>query len=203
MDRSYYSGISNDIILEFPVYAYLIAHPKGNILFDTGLPLVVWQGKTDVGLDSGLKGIPGDSAGLLEEIAKKGFSAEDVAILINSHNHHDHAGANLLFPGSRYVPAVKENCDIFGDGSVCLLPTPGHSPDHQCLLVRGQYKQVLLIGDACFRAANLYELLPPMIVDDPEEALRSLEMLRDITKIRETVVLTAHDSSITGDPIIF
>lgn len=54
--------------------------------------------------------------------------------------------------------------DVFGDGSVRLVATPGHTAGHQSLLVEGR---LLLIGDACYcRAALDADVLPPFAADE-------------------------------------
>jgi N-acyl homoserine lactone hydrolase len=89
-----------------------------------------------------------------------------------SHSHPDHAGNIEMFPntmlvqrveyewaGSRQdtvafnkkhtVKLIDGDHDIFGDGSLVLLSTPGHTPGHQSLLVRlPKTGPVILSGDA-------------------------------------------------------
>lgn len=205
-NRRYFTGGSKDSILKLPIFAFLILHPRGMLLFDTGFSPELWSGVSTIELTSGLNAKPGNSEGILREIEKQRYSHKDISIIVNSHNHLDHAGGNSLFPGVSLVLQGREeemcgDYDLFGDGSILLLPTPGHSGDHQSLLVRGGDKQVLLTGDACFRPNNLTNLLPPLILEDRGEALKSMERLRDMSKARETVVLTSHDPYATGEKI--
>src|SRR5262249_54013218 len=63
------------------------------------------------------------------------------------------AGANVAglkpFMGSdRKVEALTSDKDVFGDGTVVILRTPGHTPGHQALLVRlKDMGPVILSGD--------------------------------------------------------
>jgi glyoxylase-like metal-dependent hydrolase (beta-lactamase superfamily II) len=53
--------------------------------------------------------------------------------------------------------------DVFGDGSLRLVPTPGHTKGHQSLLVENR---VLLVGDACYcRLALDLDALPAFATD--------------------------------------
>lgn len=205
MERSRYTGIVNDLILELPVFIFLIIHPQGCILFDTGPPAELWLGQASIELAPGMIATRGCSSGLVREIERLGHSLDDIAIIVNSHTHLDHAGGNSLIVGARnYVQDrgdVKGDDDLFGDGSIHLLATPGHSPDHQSMLVRGKNRQVLLTGDACFRPANLIDFKLPLIVEDREQALRSLIRLREISTESGTMVLTSHDPAATGECI--
>ena len=69
--------------------------------------------------------------------------------------------------------------DLFGDGSVLLVSTPGHSAGHCSVLVRSSGKSVLLAGDCCYSAKNWKEDILPGHMVDPENALKSLKWLKD------------------------
>jgi N-acyl homoserine lactone hydrolase len=206
MDRRCFGGGSGDAILELPVFAFLIIHPQGRILFDTGLPGELWTGRSSLELTPGLTARRGCSSGLVKEIEGRGYALGTIPLIVNSHTHLDHAGGNSLVRGARCYERIglgyQRNYDLFGDGSIYILATPGHANDHQSLLVRGQNRQVLLTGDACFRPANLTDLKLPLLVADQGQALRSLKKLRDISRAAATVVLTSHDPAATGEQVV-
>ena len=53
--------------------------------------------------------------------------------------------------------------DVFGDGSVVLVPTPGHTKGHQSLLIENR---MMLVGDACYcRLALDLDALPAYAAD--------------------------------------
>jgi glyoxylase-like metal-dependent hydrolase (beta-lactamase superfamily II) len=57
-----------------------------------------------------------------------------------------------MFPGMRAAPhklmSDTEDYDVFGDGKVIRIPTPGHTPDSAVLLVRlKNHRPVILAGD--------------------------------------------------------
>jgi glyoxylase-like metal-dependent hydrolase (beta-lactamase superfamily II) len=84
--------------------------------------------------------------------------------------------------------------DIYGDGSLVLLPTPGHSVGSMSLLVRrGSKAPLLLVGDVTYDP----ELLSRGIVPDTGAREAQLETARRIVALGEAlpglVVLAAHD----------
>lgn len=72
--------------------------------------------------------------------------------------------------------------DLYGDGSVVLLPTPGHTPGHQSLRLRLEGEELVLCADACYFADWMdSEETPPYGFDKHQElaSLRKLRSLRD------------------------
>ncbi|MDP4159941.1 MAG: N-acyl homoserine lactonase family protein [Bacillota bacterium] len=223
MERSVFSGRSHDQVLELPVFAFLIVHPQSYILFDTGLPSELWLSQTSLKLTEGLTAITGESTGLLGELKRKGYDPSKISVVVNSHGHLDHASGNCLLPQARIYRKADENSnaavtaefdeslrktvfvkgdyDLFGDGLVRMLATPGHSSDHQSLLVQGENRSALFTGDACFRPANLESLILPLIVENREQALSSLKRLKEISLTENVIVFTTHDPLATDEKI--
>jgi N-acyl homoserine lactone hydrolase len=67
--------------------------------------------------------------------------------------------------------------DVFGDGSVVCLPTPGHTVGHQSLRVQLEGGDVVLAADACYFCQTLRERRLPRHVHDREAMLASLDRL--------------------------
>lgn len=219
IERGIFTGRENDGCLDLPVVAYLIRHPKGVVLFDTGLPPAVSASGQPMQLGPGVTAYPASSGGILRQLRLTGLKAEDIVIIINSHLHPDHAGGNTLFPQacfyiqegeiktaladgtydeSLFGPSSRfsrvSGClDLFGDRTCCLVETPGHSPGHQSMIVTSDHHKVLLVGDACLRPGNLKGHEIPLIVHDQDKAFRSLSRLRDIALAEQAIVLTSHD----------
>jgi N-acyl homoserine lactone hydrolase len=73
---------------------------------------------------------------------------------------------------------VGDEADLFGDGSVRLFHTPGHTPGHLSLLLRlAGGEQLLLTADAAYAQSTLDERLVPLFVDDKDAYLASLDRL--------------------------
>lgn len=67
------------------------------------------------------------------------------------------------FETGHEVELVEGRHDLFGDGAVVAVPTPGHTAGHQSLLIEGR---LLLVGDACYcRLALDDDVLPPISAD--------------------------------------
>ena len=80
--------------------------------------------------------------------------------------------------GEPYGPFAHTH-DLFADGSVRLVSTPGHAPGHCSVLVRtASAGDVLLCGDACGAERGLYDLHPMAIYVDREAVLASLRSIQ-------------------------
>ena len=82
----------------------------------------------------------------------------------------------------RPVLEVEGEHDLFGDGTVVLLPTPGHTPGHQSVRLRLDGGDLVLCADACYFADWMdSEETPPYGFDKGQEveSVRRLRALRD------------------------
>jgi N-acyl homoserine lactone hydrolase len=161
----------------FPGHCYLIHHTQGWFLWDTGIDDAVAQLPNqqlvyhEWGPGTGpIWRKPITLAAQLEEIHVK---PTDIKLMAVSHSHPDHAGNIEMFPntlmlvqrveyewaGSRQdtvafnkkhpVKLIDGDYDIFGDGSLVLLSTPGHTPGHQSLLVRLPKTGTVILTSIC------------------------------------------------------
>ncbi|MBV9891309.1 MAG: N-acyl homoserine lactonase family protein [Rhizobacter sp.] len=108
-------------------------------------------------------------------------------------------GANVAafapwISGGRKVEPQAADDDVFGDGTVVVLRTPGHTPGHQSLLVRLKEKgAVLLTGDAAHFHENYESDGVPSFNYDRAETIASLERLKQIEKNLKATVVIQHD----------
>jgi N-acyl homoserine lactone hydrolase len=159
-------GLTRDDVFNpnFSDPCFLVMHPKGILLFDTGL-MDAQVGRpiyeNMVGFEGQLK-----TKSLRGELANIGVTASMITYLAISHSHWDHVGNGNDYAGSTWLArkpeyevmfgpnanaTAKKNYDalanakiqyidgdhdVFGDGSVVLLSTPGHTPGHQSLYVK-------------------------------------------------------------------
>lgn len=167
------------------VVCYLVAHPRGALLFDTGLPDSA-RGRPFNETPLSTQPNPSSTAywmlvtrALKTQLAEIGFAPDKIDYLALSHFHGDHVGnANdyagsvwlvqrteydamfgpdvppaSINPNSRLLKNSKTRIlegdhDVFGDGTVVLKYTPGHTPGHQSLFVKlARTGGIVLSGD--------------------------------------------------------
>ena len=84
--------------------------------------------------------------------------------------------------------------DLFGDGSVRLLSTPGHSRGHMSLLLRLREREMLLCIDAIYTLGSLTEDLVPLVADDRDVYASSRAQIRRFAdRSPDAVIVPGHD----------
>ena len=195
-----------------PVYAYLVSRPDGLVLFDTGL------GSEHQAFDRSLKPL---RRSLEDALAGSHVLPADIQYVVNCHLHYDHAGGNTLFTAtpifvqareyearSRLDYFIPERFDFPGvdlrivQGETAILPgirvvpTPGHTPGHQSLVIEERSGPLILAGQAAYTAAefNAPERAPARgfkTASNPREFLASIRYLRELKPQR---VYFSHDA---------
>jgi N-acyl homoserine lactone hydrolase len=85
--------------------------------------------------------------------------------------------------------------DVFGDGSVIMLRTPGHTPGHSSLLVKlPQMGAVILSGDAVHFRENLDSVGVPSFNYDRAQTVASVERLKKIASNLKATIIIQHDA---------
>jgi glyoxylase-like metal-dependent hydrolase (beta-lactamase superfamily II) len=163
--------------VDFVNVSYLVVHPRGTVMFDTG-----GIGDEHFPADGSpvKEGVLSAAKKLGPQMAAAGYTPSDVDYLVMSHYHSDHTGNANLFAGATWIvqkaerdymfqdkpqgiiqPASysalrnattkvlnNEDFDIFGDGTVVVKSTPGHTPGHQVMVVKlPAFGPVILSGD--------------------------------------------------------
>jgi glyoxylase-like metal-dependent hydrolase (beta-lactamase superfamily II) len=84
--------------------------------------------------------------------------------------------------------------DLFGDGTVRIILTPGHSVGHQSFLITlPKTGAVLLTIDAAYTMEHWEEKTLPSFATGTVEAVRSVKKLRQIARSTNALVVTGHD----------
>jgi glyoxylase-like metal-dependent hydrolase (beta-lactamase superfamily II) len=84
--------------------------------------------------------------------------------------------------------------DVFGDGTVILIPTYGHTPGHQSLRVRaGKGQEVIAASDACYTRENMDRDVLPNILWNASVMRESLAALRNLRDRDGATMVYGHD----------
>jgi len=212
-------GVNEGQSMPFVDNCYLIKHAQGWFLWDTGIPDAV------AGMANGLvpadpKAItwhrPKTLAAQLDQL---GVKPADIKAMAVSHTHPDHIGNVEMFPTAmlyvqkaeyewpgpngqpRFKPEhpvtlLQGDRDVFGDGSLMILSTPGHTPGHQSLLVKlPKTGEVLLSGDAVHFKSNWDNRRVPALNFSKEATLSSMEKIDGILQRDHAQLWINHDKA--------
>jgi N-acyl homoserine lactone hydrolase len=89
--------------------------------------------------------------------------------------------------------------DVFGDGSVECVPTPGHTAGHQSLRVSLDSGPVVLTGDCVYWQEMLEKMLLPPFGFDHEQQLESMRRLAEMRDAEGCKLLFGHDADQWSD----
>ena len=212
-------GVNEGKSMDFVDNCYLIKHTQGWFLWDTGITDAV------AAMPSGLppadpKAVtwkrPKTLAAQLDELGVKPADIKWVAI---SHTHPDHIGNVELFPQSmllvqkaeyewpnplgvgRFKPEhpvtkLEGDKDVFGDGSITILSTPGHTPGHQSLLVKlPKTGAIVLSGDAVHFKSNWDNRGVPGPNFNKDQTLASMQRIADVMAKEKAQLWINHDKA--------
>jgi glyoxylase-like metal-dependent hydrolase (beta-lactamase superfamily II) len=85
--------------------------------------------------------------------------------------------------------------DLFGDGAIRLVETPGHSAGHMSLLLElDETGPVLITADAADNRAQWEGRDHPRALFSREDAISSLERLRELAQQTDALLVLGHDS---------
>ena len=101
----------------------------------------------------------------------------------------DKPGLDWKFLGGEYT----DHFDLFGDGAIRMIFTPGHSPGHQSSLVRlPNTGSILLTIDAAYTMDHWEDRALASLVCSSVDAARSVRKLRRIAEETGAMVVTGH-----------
>jgi len=203
------------------VPCYLVRHPKGDLIWDTGVPQAI--------ADMPNHAAPGGvvvTRKLTDQLKELDLTPADIEFLSVSHSHFDHIGNAGLFAGSTWIvdaderahafrPAARSSAqqfaaysaletaktvliegeasyDVFGDKSVTVIQAPGHTPGHAVLLVRLKSGPVLLTGDMWHIADSRPNRRVPRFNSNREQSLKSMDMVEALAKETKARVVLQH-----------
>jgi glyoxylase-like metal-dependent hydrolase (beta-lactamase superfamily II) len=197
---------------------YLIRHGERYLLWDTGFPGNLAGSTT--GDDSFRITM---RTRITDQLARIGVRPGQVTFVGISHYHDDHTGQAADFPratlligaadweairgrpasAARFGPWIEGQSrvepqagdhDVFGDGSVVMLNTPGHTPGHHSLLVRlPRTGPVLLTGDLYHFTENFENGRVPGFNTNRADTLASMARFREIARNLRARIIIQHE----------
>jgi N-acyl homoserine lactone hydrolase len=217
-DQSRWSpGVNEGKPIEFSDNCYLIRHAKGLLLWDTGVPDAVAAMPDGMVVANGAI-VYRRAQTLIAQLAEIGVKPADITYVAVSHTHGDHVGNIGLFPtstvliqGAEYDWAMTQSVkpafaatqkieklagdhDVFGDGSVMILSTPGHTPGHESLLVLlPKTGALVLSGDAVHFRDNWEQRRVPSMNVNRDQTLASLQRIAGVLADKKAQLWINHD----------
>ena len=100
------------------------------------------------------------------------------------------------------IGPVGKSYDVFGDGSILLVNTPGHSNGLFTVIIKNDNKYVVLASDGFYTQKSIDEQLIPGFTVNKELARNSLEWLTSLTKDKNCLgVFANNDPSVQEQTI--
>lgn len=159
---------------------------------------------------------------LEDSLQSVGLCPKDISVVINTHLHFDHCGNNVLFSDAEFIVQeeelkyarnphrfqkngyltqqfdIVEYTTVRGEKTVCdgvrIVPTPGHTPGHQSVLIDLDDKKYIYCGDVAPVKENLEERNIVGILHNPVQALESIDKLLSL----KGIYIFCHDNEQTS-----
>ncbi len=215
-DESRWSpGVNVGVPRDVSDNCYLIHHTSGWFLWDTGILDAIADKPEGSGDPSTI--LWKRPKKLATQLAELGVKPDDIKAMAVSHTHPDHVGNVEMFPNAmiyvqkaeydwplplglgRFKPEhpvtkLEGDKDIFGDGSMTLISTPGHTPGHQSLLVKlPKTGAILLSGDAVHFKTNWDNRRIPAGNTDKDQTVASMAKMAAILEKEHGQLWINHD----------
>jgi glyoxylase-like metal-dependent hydrolase (beta-lactamase superfamily II) len=204
------------------VWSFAIEHPEGLVVVDAGQDPDFVKPRWDIYLQLAVRFDATEADRPEARLRDAGLDPESVRNHVFTHLHVDHVGAGplpgarpvlnenewraatarggrlrgLMRPGIEDPQTVGDDHDLYGDGSIRLLATPGHTAGHQSLLVApSEGPRVLITGDAVYSEAALIDRAIDGVALYPTQARASIDRLREVCAESPTVVAPTHETA--------
>ena len=106
--------------------------------------------------------------------------------------------ARKLLGAPKNLQLIDGDTDVFGDGSVTLVSTPGHTPGHQSLLVHLKNSGfIILSGDVVHLQENFEKNRVPSLNTNNAESIASMQKIRQLIAMYKATLFINHDKKQT------
>jgi len=106
--------------------------------------------------------------------------------------------ARKLLGAPKNLQLIDGDTDVFGDGSVTLVSTPGHTPGHQSLLVHLKNSGfIILSGDVVHLQENFEKNRVPSLNTNNAESIASMQKIRQMIAMYKATLFINHDKKQT------
>ncbi len=224
-----------------PVSSYLIEHPKGIILVDTGWHEEIRTNqKKHLGrfAYSMFQGRLNEGDSISEKLSSCGLESEDIDYVLLTHLHSDHVSGLKHVQGAKkilvselewkaahkkmgYIKSMwdgvpietfklndiphgpfRKGFDLFGDETLFLVHTPGHSDGMFSILVKMEDGWLLLASDVGYSKTSWEEMILPGVTSNKIHAQKSLEWVKEFSTREDCInVIANHDNKIEPQTI--
>ena len=195
----------------FPVHGFVIHHPDGAIVVDTGI------GYCNDLIDSLY---PHQAVSLVDELNRCGVDERDVQLIVNSHLHFDHCGQNhalscpiavqhaeheaarqTLYTVDDWATIPAQRARVLdGDAELCAgvqaLLTPGHTPGHQAIVVNSADETVVIAAQCIFRRDAWNGTIETSNLHDDDWRTEAAQSVARLQALHPSRVLLSHDAAI-------
>jgi len=220
-----------------PIYAWLIKHPEGTIVVDTGEtsrtaqpgyfprwhPFFRFAAIMKVSRDDEID----------RQLKRYGVDPLDVDKVILTHLHTDHIGGIYHFPNSKIlVPSTDyreakgmlgklkgflpqhweswfnpteitfqnrpyhsfdQSLPVTDDGSVVIVPTPGHTHGHVSVIADTGNEKIFQAGDTSYNQELLQKMQPDGVGPDKKQMIETHKKILRLAESDPVVYLPSHD----------
>ena len=107
--------------------------------------------------------------------------------------------ARKLLGRPEKLQLLDGDSDLFADGSVILISTPGHTPGHESLLVHLRNAGfIILSGDVVHTEENFEKNIVPSLNTDETESIASMQRIRHLIARYKATLFINHDKDQTS-----
>ena len=202
---------------------FLIQHPRGTLVWDTGLGDAIAEHRDGVD-NNGIRLFVDKT--IQTQLSALRLKPQDINYLAFSHFHFDHTGNAGLFTSATWIlnkaelsamtgpeppfgvdptrlaayknarqQIITGDHDVFGDGSVRILQAIGHTPGHQVLMVHlPRAGNVILAGDLYHTRENREHRRVPAINTDRADTLASFDRVEHLAETMHARLIIQHNA---------